>query len=106
MANSEHANLEAYLKDHSAGAITVMWKSGSADVMEATFVHGSPYIYFKAYLGDLVIRTLRADGGEKGIFYNQNNSLGVWTSVASNVNNFLIVVRAPLVSPILLAMRL
>ena len=91
VANSEHANLEAYLKDHSAGAITVMWKSGSADVMEATFVHGSPYIYFKAYLGDLVIRTLRADGGEKGIFYNQNNSLGVWTSVASNVNNFLIV---------------
>ena len=90
VANSEYANLDAYLKDHSAGSMTVLWKSGSADVMEATFVHGSPYIYFKAYLGDLVIRTLRADGSEKGIFYNQNNSLGVWTSVG-NTNNFLIV---------------
>jgi endo-1,3(4)-beta-glucanase len=91
VANSDYANLEAYLKDHSAGSVTVMWKSADTDVMEATFVHGSPYIYFKAYEGDLMIRTLRADGGEKGIFYNQNNSLGVWTSVASNVNNFLIV---------------
>ena len=91
IANSNFSNLDAYLKDHSAGSVTVMWKSGNTDVMEATFAHGSPYVYFKAYQGNLVIRTLRANGGEKGIFYNQNNTLGVWTSVAGNTNNFLIV---------------
>ena len=91
IANSQYSNLNAYLKDHSAGSVTVMWKSADTEVMEATFVHGSPYIYFKAYQGDLVVRTLRADGGEKGIFYNQNNSLGVWTNVAGNSNNFLVV---------------
>ena len=90
VGNTEHADLDAYLKDHSDGSVTVMWKSGSTDVMEATFVHGSPYIYFKAYEGDLVLRTLRADSGEKGTFYNQNNSLGVWTNVAGNLNNFLV----------------
>ena len=58
--------------------------------MEATFVHGSPYVYVKAHQGQLVIRTLRTDGGEKGTFYIQGNSLGVWTSVASNHNNFLV----------------
>lgn len=90
VGNSAHADLEAYLKDHSDGSVTVMWKSGSSDVMEATFVHGSPYIYFKAYEGDLVLRTFREDSGEKGTFYNQNNSLGIWTNVAGNLNNFLI----------------
>ncbi|MCS5587701.1 MAG: glycosyl hydrolase, partial [Porticoccaceae bacterium] len=91
VGNSAYSSLDAYAKDHSEGSVTVMWKSGNTDVMEATFVHGSPYIYFKAYQGNLVIRTLRSDGGEKGTFYNQNNSLGVWTSVAGNTNNFLIV---------------
>ena len=41
--------------------------------MEATFVHGSPYVYVQAYQGELVIRTLRTDGGEKGTFYSQAN---------------------------------
>ena len=91
IANSQHSNLNAYLKDHSAGSVTVMWKSADTEVMEATFVHGSPYIYFKAYQGDLMVRTLRADGGEKGTFYNQNNSLGLWTNVSGNINNFLMV---------------
>ncbi len=90
IGNSAHANLEAYLKDHSDGSVTVEWQSGGEAVMEATFVHGSPYVYFKAYDGDLVVKTLRDDGGEKGTFYNQGNSLGVWTSVAGNHNNFLI----------------
>ncbi|MGW8369261.1 MAG: glycosyl hydrolase, partial [Gammaproteobacteria bacterium] len=35
-------------------------------------------------------RTLREDGPEKGTFYAQGNSLGVWTSVAGNHNNFLV----------------
>jgi hypothetical protein len=33
---------------------------------------------------------LRINGDEKGIFYEQGNSLGVWTNVAGNYNNFLI----------------
>ncbi|MCP4091228.1 MAG: DUF5011 domain-containing protein [Gammaproteobacteria bacterium] len=90
IGNSAHSNLEAYLKDHSDGSVTVEWQSNGTAVMEATFVHGSPYIYFKAYEGDLVVRTLRKDGAEKGTFYDQGNSLGIWTSVAGNHNNFLV----------------
>jgi endoglucanase Acf2 len=67
-----------------------MWKSGSADVMEATFVHGSPYIYFKAYSGNFEIRTLRQDSFEKGTFSAGDNVLGVWTDVGKP-NNYLIV---------------
>ena len=90
IGNSSFADMDAYLKDHSDGAVIVEWQSGGRAVMEATFVHGSPYVYVKAHRGQLVVRTLRSDGGEKGTFYNQGNSLGVWTSVAGNHNNFLI----------------
>ncbi len=90
IGNSAYANLDAYLKNHSDGSVTVEWQSNGQAVMEATFVHGSPYAYFKSYDGELVVRTLREDGAEKGTFYNQGNSLGIWTSVAGNHNNFLI----------------
>ncbi len=91
IGNSDYANLEAFAKDHSAGSLTVLWKSGEVEVMEATFVHGSPYVYFKAYSGNLEVRTFRQDGGEKGTFNTGENVLGIWTSVASNANNYLIV---------------
>ena len=90
IANSLFSNLEAFLKDHSDGSVTVEWQSDGSAVMEATFVHGSPYVYFKAIQGEIVIRALREDGGEKGTFYNQDNHLGVWTSVAGNHNNYLL----------------
>ena len=90
IGNANFSNLEAYLKDSSDGSVTVEWHSGGQAVMEATFVHGSPYVYVKAYQGELVVRTLRTDGAEKGTFYDQGNSLGIWTSVAGNHNNFLI----------------
>jgi endoglucanase Acf2 len=90
IGNSAFAGMDAYLKDHSDGSVTVEWQSGGQAVMESTFVHGSPYVYVKALQGALVIRTLRTDGGEKGTFYNQGNSLGIWTSVAGNHNNFLV----------------
>ena len=90
IGNTNFANMDAYLKDHSDGSVTVEWQSGGQAVMEATFVHGSPYVYVKAYQGELVLRTLRTDGGEKGTFYNQGNSLGIWTSIAGNHNNFLV----------------
>jgi endoglucanase Acf2 len=91
VGNSSYSNLEAYTKDFSEGSVTVLWKSGNTDVMEATFVHGSPYVYFKAYTGNLVVRTLRSNGSEKGTFYNQGNTLGLWTNVAGVANNFLVV---------------
>jgi len=90
IGNTVHSNLEGYLKDYSDGSVTVEWQNNGQAVMEATFVHGSPHVYFKAYDGDLVVRTLREDGGEKGTFYNQGNSLGIWTSVSGNHNNFLV----------------
>ncbi|MDT0594580.1 immunoglobulin-like domain-containing protein [Glaciecola petra] len=90
VGNTEHDDLDARLKDNSDGSVTVAWHDGSDEVMQATFVHGSPHAFFEVYQGEMQIRTLRADGGEKGIFYNQGNTLGVWTSVAGNANNFLI----------------
>ena len=96
VGNSAHSNLEAYTKDYSEGSVTVIWKSGNTDVMEATFVHGSPYVYFKAYVGDLELRTLRQDGvNEKGTFSTGSNMYGIWTSVAGKTNNFLIVGEGP-----------
>ena len=90
VGNSAYSNMEAYLKDFSDGSVTVQWNSGSTPVMEATFVHGSPYVYFTALQGNLVVRTKAADGGEKGIFYQSGNHLGVWTDVSGNRNVFLI----------------
>ncbi len=90
IGNTNFANMDGYLKDHSDGSVTVEWQSGGQAVMEATFVHGSPYIYFKAYQGELVVRTLRSDSGEKGSFYNQGDSVGIWTNVAGINNNFLV----------------
>lgn len=91
VGNSAYTNLEAFLKDYSDGSVTVQWKSGSTAVMEATFVHGSPYVYFTALQGNLVVRTKSADGGEKGVFHQSGNNLGIWTDVAGNRNAFLIV---------------
>jgi endo-1,3(4)-beta-glucanase len=90
VGNSIYSTMDAYLKDYSDGSVTVEWRSGSTPVMEATFVHGSPYAFFTALQGDLVVRAKAADGGEKGIFHQSGNSLGVWTDVAGNRNNFLI----------------
>ncbi|MET0356031.1 MAG: glycosyl hydrolase, partial [Cellvibrio sp.] len=90
IGNTAYSNMEAYLKDYSDGSVTVQWNSGSTPVMEATFVHGSPYAYFTALQGDIVIRTKAADSNEKGVFYQNGNSLGIWTDVAGDRNNFLI----------------
>ncbi|RYY77243.1 MAG: glucan 1,3-beta-glucanase [Gammaproteobacteria bacterium] len=90
IGNTAYSNMEAYLKDYSDGSVTVQWNSGSTPVMEATFVHGSPYAYFTALQGSIVIRTKAADSGEKGVFHQSGNSLGVWTEVAGDRNNFLI----------------
>ncbi len=90
VANSSHSNMDAFLKDHSDGSVTVVWKNGDIEVMEATFVHGSPYVYFTSYDGDFTLKTLREDGGEKGTFYQEGNSLGVWTNVAGMQNYYLL----------------
>ncbi|SFD14151.1 Endoglucanase Acf2 [Microbulbifer thermotolerans] len=91
VGNSAYDDMDAYLKDYSDGSATVQWRSGSTPVMEATFVYGSPYVYFTALQGQLVLRTKAADGAEKGTFYSDGNSLGVWTNVAEIRNHFLIV---------------
>ena len=91
VANSLHTNLEGKLIDHSDGAITVGWFSDTTEVMTATFVYGSPYVYFSVASGQPIIRTLRADSAEKGVFHEGDNSVGIWTDVAGNRNNFLIV---------------
>jgi endoglucanase Acf2 len=89
IANTEFSDLDAYVFDYSDASVTVQWQDGSRPVMRATFVHGSPFIYFKAFRGELIIKAKAADGGEKGIFYDDNESIGVWTSVAGNRGDFL-----------------
>ena len=90
IANSAHSNLSAYLKDHSDGSVTVQWKSGDTAVMDATFVHGSPYAYFKVYEGNALLRTKASDSTEKGTFYQTGDHLGVWTDVSGVRNSFLV----------------
>ena len=91
IGNTQFNNLNAYMKDHSDGSVTVEWRSGSTPVMEATLVHGSPYMFFEVYAGTPVIRTKAAQGPEKGVFHQSANSLGVWTDVASVRNHFMVV---------------
>jgi len=92
VANSEYDDLQAYLKDYSDGSVTVQWQDGNKMVMEATFVHGSPYAYFKAFRGELVIKTMASIdiSNQKGVFYEKNNHLGVWTNVAGIRSSFII----------------
>ena len=90
ISNSQYTELDAFLKDYSDGSVTVMWKSGNVDVMEATFVHGSPYAYFKVYAGNPIIKTKATNSAEKGTFYEYGNNLGVWTDVAGIKNYFVI----------------
>ncbi len=59
--------------------------------MEATFVHSSPYIFFTTHSGSPLIKTLRSTGPERGVWHSGDKSLGIWTSVAGQHNNFLIV---------------
>ena len=44
---------------------------------------------------DNVARAQGTEGGEKGVFYQQDNALGMWTDVASNRGSFLIVGDGP-----------
>ncbi len=90
ISHSNGGDMEAFLKDHRDASVTVQWKQGQTALMEATFVHGSPYVYIHVLSGNLVIKTLREDGGEKGTFETPTNTLGVWTSVAGNHNNYMI----------------
>lgn len=89
--NTEQPELNALMKDSSDASVTVEWQADDKPVIEATFVHGSPYVFFKGVSGQLALKTLRVDGGEKGVFYQKDNVLGVWSNVAGNRVDYLIV---------------
>lgn len=91
VGHSAHESLKAYVKDYSDGSVTVAWHSAQGPALEATFVHGSPYVYFSVHQGDLVLRTYGGEGAKKGIFHRDNTSLGIWTEVAGNRNYYLLV---------------
>ena len=76
VANSQYTNLDASLYDFSDGSVKVLWRSGSVDVMRATFVHGSPYVYFDVLAGEMLLH-FAIRWWRKRHFYEQNNSLGV-----------------------------
>lgn len=90
VANSEYNNLQGYTSKTSDGSITVEWQSNGVAVMNATFVHGSPYVYINVLDGELQLKTLREDGGEKGTYFLGTDSFGLWTNVAGQLNYFLI----------------
>ena len=92
IGNSAHSNMEAKLLDYSEGAITAGWYDGPTLVMEATFVYGSPYIFFEVYSGSPQIKTWpEAQPGQRGLWHQGGNSLGIWTAIAGGRNNFLVV---------------
>src|SRR5690625_5692737 len=72
LANSQFSDMNAYVRDHSDGSVTLEWRSGHRPIMAATLVQGSPYIYISVYRGDLVLRTRDADGEHKGVFHQQD----------------------------------
>lgn len=91
IGNSIHSEMDAYLKSSSDASATVEWQAQGQAVMEATFVQGSPYVFFKTLQGNLVLKTLKEDGEQKGVFLQQENKLGVWTEVKTNRQHFLLV---------------
>lgn len=91
IANSQFNNLEAYMKNSSDASVTVEWQAQGEAVMEATFVHGSPYVFFKSFKGKLVVKTLHPNGAHKNTFYRNDNTLGLWTSIQGSKQHFLVV---------------
>lgn len=92
IGNSAHSNMEAKLLDYSEGAITAGWYDGNTLVMEATLVYGSPYIFFQVHSGSPQIKTwANATAGQRGIWHEGDNSLGIWTAIAGGRNNYLVV---------------
>lgn len=83
-------NLDAKMYDYSDGSVTVEWTANGVAALRATFVYGSAYVYFTVLDGDVNIKTLRENGGEKDIFHESDGHLGVMTSVAGNSNYYLI----------------
>lgn len=90
IANDSFDNMQAFASSSSDGSVTVEWQSQQQKIMTATFVHGSPYVFVDVFAGDLQLKTLREDGGEKGIYFQDENSLGLWTSVSGNSNYYLV----------------
>lgn len=91
VGNRDFTDLDAFMKNYSDGSVTVEWRSGSTPVMEATFVHGSPYVFVDVKAGTPVIRTKAPSGPEKGIFLQDGDTLGIWSDVAGQRNHFLII---------------
>ena len=91
IANKAHSNMDVKLLDYSEGAITAGWYEGDSLIMEATFVYGSPFVFFEVYSGTPTLKTLRANSGERGVWHEAGDSLGIWSNVAGQRNDFLIV---------------
>ncbi len=91
IANSMYDDLNANMKASSDASITIEWESAGQSVMEATFVHGSPYIFVKAFRGKPVLKTLHDNGQHKGIFFEKDNTIGIWTNVSGDRQDFLVV---------------
>ena len=91
IANTAHSNMDVKLLDYSEGAITAGWFEGDSLIMEATFVYGSPYVFFEVFSGTPTLKTLRSNSGERGVWHEGGDSLGIWSNVAGHRNDFLIV---------------
>ena len=56
IANSAHTNMDVKLLDHSEGSTTAGWFEGDKLIMEATFVSGSPFVFFDVHSGTPVLK--------------------------------------------------
>lgn len=91
VGNSLHNNMTTKLLDYSEGSVTAGWYNGNTLIMAATFLQGSPYVFFEVYEGVAQIKSLRPSGGERGIWFEDGDSLGIWTNIAGVKNHFMVV---------------
>ena len=77
---------------YSEGAITAGWYDGNTLVMRPPLCRVTLY-FLEVYSGEPQMKTWPdATSGQRGIWHNADNSLGVWTAIAGGRNNFLVVV--------------
>ena len=89
VANSSHQTMDAKLLSYSEGSVTAGWFDGDVLVMEATFVYGSPYVFFEVYEGSPVLKM--GNLATREIWHRGGNSLGLTTDVSGQTSHVLLI---------------
>ena len=69
--------------------VTAGWFDGDVLVMEATFVYGSPYVFFEVYEGSPVLKM--GNLATREIWHRGGNSLGITTDASGQTSHVLLI---------------